>query len=281
MSQIVKNYYDDNADREWGRLDRPYSRIEWMSTLRLMDRYLPDSGHICDIGSGPGKYAIELLLQGYQVTLLDISANELAIAEKRVGEQGLAAEAYICEDARNLQVLESAAYDGALVLGPLYHVLEKQERLGIIRHVERSLKPGGTAIFSYINSWGVLKAGVTEFSESYRDPEGIYMYLQEQRLDGNQGFTECYFTIPSVALDEVKLGGFDIVTYAGAESFLAGMSAEMNRLFAEDRQVYDHLVQAASEMSEASQYRDATEHLIIVARKKSKDSEGTEDGTFE
>lgn len=281
MSQIVKNYYDSNAEQEWERLDRPYSTIERLSTLRLMDRYLPDSGRICDIGSGPGKYALELLLQGYQVTLLDISANELAIAEKRAGEQGLKAEAYICEDARNLQVLDSEAYDGALVLGPLYHVLEKQERLGIIRHAERILKPGGTAIFSYINSWGVLKAGVTEFSESYRDPEGIYMYLQEQKLEENQGFTQCYFTIPAIALEEVKLGGFDIVSYAGAESFLAGMSSEVERLFAEDRQVYDHLVQAASEMSEAPQYRDATEHLIIVARKKSKDSEGTNDGTWE
>lgn len=268
MSKVVKNYYDNSAQQEWERLDDPYSRVEWMSTLRLMDRYLPDSGHICDIGSGPGRYSIELLQQGYQVTLLDLSANELEIAANRIKELGLQAEAYICEDARNLQVLDKEAYDGVLMLGPLYHVLDEQERLGMIQQVFRILKPGGTAIFSYINSWGVLKAGVTEFSESYRDAEQIYQYLQEQQLGENQSFTECYFTIPSKALEEVKLGGFNIITCAGAESFLAGMRAEVTRLFHEDRQAYDNLVQAASETSEASQYREATEHFLIIAYKK-------------
>ncbi len=268
MSQIVRDYYNNHAEQEWDRLNDPYSIVEWLSTLRLMDRYLPDSGHICDIGSGPGRYAIELLQQGYQVTLLDLSANELALAEQRIGELGLEAEAYICEDARNLHVLDTESYDGVLALGPLYHVQDRQERIDLIRNVFRVLKPGGIAMFSYLNSWGALKAGVTEFSDSYRDPEYIYMYLQEQALDENQGFTESYFSIPARALEEIELGGFDILSYAGAESFLAGMRAEVTRHYSEDRQVYDHLVQAASETSEAPQYRDATEHLLIIAQKK-------------
>lgn len=268
MSQIVRDYYNSHAEQEWNRLDDPYSQVEWLSTLRLMDRYLPDSGHICDIGCGPGRYAIELLQQGYQVTLFDLSAKELALAEERIGELGLQAEAYISEDARNLQVLDAEIYDGVLLLGPLYHVQDRQERINIIRNAFRVLKPGGIAMFSYLNSWGVLKAGVTEFSDSYRDPEHIYMYLQEQALDENQGFTECYFSIPARALEEIELGGFDVVSYAGAESFLAGMRAEVTRHYKEDRQVYDHLVQAASETSEAPQYRDATEHLLIIAQKK-------------
>ncbi|MEF2965327.1 class I SAM-dependent methyltransferase [Paenibacillus sp. M1] len=269
MSQIVKNYYDDGAEQEWERLSDPYNQVEWMSTLRLMDRYLPDAGHICDIGSGPGRYAMELLQQGYRVTLFDLSANELNIARKNIEELGLQAEAYICEDARNLRVLGAEAYDGALVLGPLYHVLEEAERLEMVKQVHRILKPEGTAIFSYINSWGCLKAGVTEFSETFRDPERIYDYLQEQRFDELRGFTEAYFSVPHRALEEVKRGGFEVISCAGAESFLAGMRTEVTRLYREDRQVYENLVQAASEMSEAPQYREATEHFLIAARKSS------------
>ncbi|GIO83948.1 hypothetical protein J25TS5_08800 [Paenibacillus faecis] len=47
----------------------------------------------------------------------------------------------------------------------------------------------------------------------------------------------------------------------------------MTRLYREDRLVYDNLLQAASETSEAPQYREATEHLIIVARKKAAELE--------
>lgn len=267
MSQIVKAYYDSNASREWNRLENPYSKVEWMSTLRLMDRYLPDSGHICDIGCGPGRYSIELLQQGYQVTLSDLSANELALAEQRIGELGLHAEAYLCESATNLHGLNDKSYEGALVLGPLYHLLEEEDRLKVINHVYRILKPGGVALFAYINSWGVLRSGVAEFSESYRDPEGIYKYLQDQQLYENEGFTQAYFTIPGKALDEVKKGGFEITTYAGTESFLAGMITDVISLYKEEPLIYANVVQAASELSEAPQYRDATEHMVIVARK--------------
>lgn len=273
MSETVKRYYNDSAEREWSRLDHPYSKVEWLSTLRLMDRYLPETGHICDIGSGPGRYAAELLQQGYRVTLMDLSVKELALAEQEIRKLGLHAEAYLCEDARNLHLLEADQFEGALVLGPLYHILEGEQRLQVIRQTARILKEDGVALFSYINSWGVLKAGVTEFSESYRNPEHIYGYLQEQKLDENRGFTESYFTIPTKALDEVRAGGFDILSYAGAESFLAGMSAEVTRLYREDRLVYDNLLQAASETSEVPQYREATEHLIIVARKKAAELE--------
>lgn len=267
MSRIVQAYYDNHADREWGRLENPYSRVEWLSTLRLMDRYFPDTGHICDIGSGPGRYAIELLQQGYQVTLMDLSSNELALAQKRIEGLGLQAEAYLCDSAINMHVLHDQCCDGVLVLGPLYHLLKEEERSQVIRHAYRILKPGGVALLAYINSWGVLKAGVSEFSEAYRDPEEIYKYLQEQQLHENEGFTQCYFTIPAKAMEEIKAGGFEIITYAGAESFLAGMREEVSRLYIEDPGVYGNLLQAASETSEAPQYRDATEHMVIVVRR--------------
>ncbi|GGH18309.1 class I SAM-dependent methyltransferase [Paenibacillus segetis] len=268
MSEVVRNYYENNAEHEWERLNQPYSKIEFLSTLRLFEKYLSPAGHICDVGSGPGRYSIELLKQGYQVTLFEISQQELDIASERIQELGLQAEAYICDNATNMHVLDDEAYEAVLVMGPLYHIHDDEARSKIIRETSRILKKDGVAIFAYINSWGALKAGVSEFSEEFRDLNHLYNYLGELKLDENQGFTECYFTTPVKALDEVTLGGFEIVTYAGTESFLAGMRPEVTRLYNEDRIVYDHLLQVASESCELPQYRDATEHLHIVARKR-------------
>lgn len=267
MSQVVKKYYENNAEKEWQRLNKPYNRIEFASTMQLIEKYFPKEGHICDVGSGPGRYAIELLQRGYRVTLFELSAKELELASTQISELGLQAEDYICENALNLHVMPSEAYDAALVMGPLYHILDAADREEVIRQTARILKPGGVAILAYINSWGTLKAGVTEFSDSFRDTEHLYAYLGEQKLGENTGFTECYFTTPPRALEEVEQGEFEVITYAGAEGFLSGMSNEVLRLYQEDRPVYDNLLRAVSETCEYPQYRDATEHLHIVVRK--------------
>ncbi|MGF7045571.1 SAM-dependent methyltransferase [Paenibacillus sp. DS2015] len=268
MSQIVRDYYDNHAEGEWERLNDPYSMIEYMSTLHLFHKYLPSTGHICDIGSGPGKYSIELLKRGYQVSLFEISQQELDLASNKINELGLKAEAYICEDAIHLDVLNAATYDAALVMGPLYHLHDEQDRANVIRNTASIVKKQGIAIFTFINTWGALKAGVTEFSDTYKDIRNVYEYLETQKLDENRGFTECYFSTPISALEEIKNNGFDIISYAGVEGFLAGMRREVCRLYRDDRRVYDNLVKVASETCELPQYRDATEHLLIVARKK-------------
>jgi SAM-dependent methyltransferase len=72
MSQSVQAFYNGNVDREWQRLDTPLYRVEFVSTLRLITKYFPPSGRVCDIGSGPGRYALELARRGYQVTLFDL-----------------------------------------------------------------------------------------------------------------------------------------------------------------------------------------------------------------
>lgn len=61
MSQFVKDFYNARADLEWKRLDLPLCRIEFASTLRLIEKYFPKQGRVCDVGSGPGRYAIELI----------------------------------------------------------------------------------------------------------------------------------------------------------------------------------------------------------------------------
>ena len=77
MSKFVRTHYDSAPVSEWKRLEVGLSRIEFASTLRLIEKYFPATGAICDIGSGPGRYAIELSKRGYQVTLFDLSEKLL------------------------------------------------------------------------------------------------------------------------------------------------------------------------------------------------------------
>jgi S-adenosylmethionine-dependent methyltransferase len=58
MSQFVTDCYNANAASEQARLDMPLCRIEFTSTLRLIDKYFPKQGHVCDIGGATGRYTV-------------------------------------------------------------------------------------------------------------------------------------------------------------------------------------------------------------------------------
>jgi hypothetical protein len=52
---LVPEFYKD-AQKEWDRLDIPLCRIEFASTLALIDEYMAGAGKIvADIGGGPGR----------------------------------------------------------------------------------------------------------------------------------------------------------------------------------------------------------------------------------
>lgn len=267
MSNIIKEYYNQNCEREWKRLEDPYARVEFFSTLYMIKKYFPENGRILDIGSGPGRYSIELLKRGYGVSLLDISNKSLDLAEKKIRELGLNAEEYICMDIKDLSNNICEVYDAILLMGPMYHVHNKEDRQKILMACKKLLKKDGIILISYINSFGVLKAGVSEFPDIFNSLDEADKYLGEVKISSQEGFTKSYFTKPSIALNEVESAGFKIESYAGAESFLSGLGNVLTKHYIENRNIYLNALKLAVERCEEVQFRDATEHLIIVARK--------------
>lgn len=270
MDQFVKDFYDSNAAAEQKRLDLPLCRIEFVSTLHLIDKYFPDHARVCDIGGGPGRYAIELIRRGYSATLIDLSNEAIRLAQTRLDELSLSAEQLFVGDARDLSSLASGSFDAALLLGPMYHLIKPTDRASALRELARILKPDGRAIIAYLNSWGLIKTGIADFPSQYRDISVLRSMLGERRFAGQSlsKFTESYWSTPEAAFGEVKEAGLEIISYAGAESFANGMGSLLERLSTEDRVAYANIVQVAAETCELPQFRDSTDHLNIVVSKR-------------
>jgi len=269
MSQFVRDFYNSNAAHEWERLDKPLCKIEFVSTLRLIDKYFPKQGRVCDIGGGPGRYSIELIQRGYTVTLFDLSDSEIQLARMQLDRLGLSAEQLIVGDARDLSALTSESFDAVLLMGPMYHIIEPEERAGVLRELTRILKPHGTAIVAYLNSWGIMRTGIVDFADWYRDISTLRSMLNEHTFTGQRlsNFTESYWATPEAALAEVKKADLEIISYAGVESFAGGMGPLLERLAADNPEAYTNVVQVAAETCELRQFRDSTDHLHIVVRK--------------
>jgi ubiquinone/menaquinone biosynthesis C-methylase UbiE len=258
----VRDFYESDVLREWQRLDTPVSKLEFYSTLHLIDKYFPKSGHIGDIGGGPGRYTVELLKKGYEVTLFDLSEEFLKFAKTQIESLGLQAKQIIQGDARDLSGLESEAFDAVLLMGPMYHIAAKQERQHILSELKRVLKSEGVALVAYLNAWGVARTGITDFPERYQDMGFLRSML------GERDFGIWHFMTPEAVLAEVETAGFEVMTYAGAEGFAGGMKALLEKLAQEQPEAYDNVVRFAVETCELKQYRDSTDHLHIVCRKK-------------
>lgn len=269
MIEDVKKYYDDSAEIEWNRLNNPYSKIEFKTTIHLFQKYFPSRGHILDIGCGPGRYSIELLKRGYKVSLLDISVNELNIAREKIKEANLKAEEYYCKSAMELGHFHDDTFEGILLMGPLYHLHNKEDRMLVLKETHRILKKNGIALISYINTWGALKAGVSEFPESFRDIQHFQRYIDGNlKFSPEESFTCTFFTTPPLALKEIRQSGFEIISYAGAESFLSGLNTQVMDLHKNLPEVYKNYLDIAPKYCELPQYRDATEHLHIIVKKR-------------
>lgn len=269
MSKHVKDYYDAAPEREWERLETGLSRIEFASTLRLIEKYFPSSGAICDIGSGPGRYAIELARRGYRVTLFDLSGKLLERAKQAFTSKKTGAERFVQGDARDLSCFDDESFDAVLLLGPLYHLIERDDRLRALSETIRILKPGGRAIVAFLNSWGLLRCGITGFPKRFNDPDFLRSMLGERTFEDRErpNFTECHWSNPEIAGTELQDAGLRIVSYAGAEGFPNGMAPLLETLGKSEPEAYENVLEFAAETSELPQFRDTANHVLFVVEK--------------
>ncbi|MER2079082.1 class I SAM-dependent methyltransferase [Psychrobacillus psychrotolerans] len=129
MKNIIMEYY--NRFDEWGRLDR--EPIEFQVNWHYLKKYLPLNGEILDNGAGPGKYSMRLANEGYRVTLTDLTPQLVEMAKDKANELKLEQNfnGFHVADATDLTILKDNQFDASLMLGPLYHLQEEAERVGV------------------------------------------------------------------------------------------------------------------------------------------------------
>lgn len=101
-----------------------------------------DTGHMLEVGPGPGYLGLEWLKATPETKLtgIEISPNMIRIAEKNAAEYGLAGRvAYVEGDAMHMP-FSDGAFDGVFTNGSL-HEWEHPER--VFSEIYRVLKPGG------------------------------------------------------------------------------------------------------------------------------------------
>ncbi len=127
-------------------------RLEFDRTQEIVLRHLPPPpATIADVGGGPGRYAIWLAGLGYRVVHRDIVPMHVDQARAAAAAAGVAVEAAV-GDARSLD-LDDQTVDAVLLLGPLYHLPLRADRVRALREARRILRPGGPVFGAVISRW--------------------------------------------------------------------------------------------------------------------------------
>jgi len=159
----VVRYYERGG--EAGRLSESATgRLEYLRTQEIIQRYLKaPPATIIDVGGGPGTYALWLAELGYKVHLIDPLDYHVKQAMRRSFAQPEhpLANAFV-SDARNLKEVPDQLADVVLLMGPLYHITEYDEREFAWHEAYRVLKPGGYVFATSISRFASTLDGIRQ-----------------------------------------------------------------------------------------------------------------------
>jgi S-adenosylmethionine-dependent methyltransferase len=265
MMSAVESYYDQNAQDEWGRLER--HRIEFLMTLRAINEFLPAApARLIDIGSGPGRYAIALAQRGYHVTLADLSTVSLELAKQKAGEAGVELDGFVHANALDLTAFPEGSFDAALLLGPLYHLLKLEERQAALRQAQSLLKPGGLIFATVITRFASFRdAALHGYSYVLDDPAYSERLLATGINDNGKGFTDAYFAHPDEVIPLGESAGFSTLRLMGCEGILAEQEQYVISLTGKSQEIWlDFNYRFAQEPC----LLGASDHLLYIGRKE-------------
>jgi SAM-dependent methyltransferase len=200
--QVLALAYDAGVEEEYNRLDSSSEfRAEYQLMISMIARYIRPGSVVYDIGSGPGRYSEYLLERDCKVGAVDLSAGTLSALQKRIGlskQTNLLFVRQACATA--YMDLRPSSADAILLMGPLYHLTEREERELAVRQACELLKPGGVIFCVFMNT--------CQKDIGFQEPENSVVDEQITTVRFSGYDVEQYRCCPAIAEELMIQSGF-------------------------------------------------------------------------
>ncbi|WP_342541593.1 class I SAM-dependent methyltransferase [Paenisporosarcina sp. FSL H8-0542] len=270
MSKIIEYY---SKFDEWGRLDR--EPLEFQINWHFIQKYMPATGSVLDNGAGPGKYAMRLAHQGYEVTLTDLVPRLVEVAQDKAIEMDLDAhfKGFHVADARDLSVLADEKFDAALALGPMYHLQKEDDRQKAIQELYRVTKQEGIVFVAFMpRSKHVLTSLMNPWNWSPNDKmDAIVEFMKTGEFNhSDEGrFTGAYYFNVEDIKPFMESQGFETLDLIGSTNIGTLLTSEQwdywrNR----GDEEYTQLLELLKETASNPHMLGVSSHLLYIGKKK-------------
>lgn len=287
----VRAFYDAGVDYERNRSARHRTEfaVTWRAITDALAAYRPAGGpaagggataattpaggpaaplRIIDIGAGPGYYSLALHKAGHVVTMLDLSPANVEYARKATSG---ALAGYHCGSATDLGAFPDGSFDAALLMGPLYHLLDEADRRRAVAEARRVLTRDGLLFAAFITAYAPLRDMAKFYPEEiagyFSTPAAVIEWVKDGRWPSRPGggFTDAYFAHPAVVRPFMEEAGFETLSLLACEGVVSMIEDKVNELAGP---LWDYWVEVNYRLASDPSILGGCEHLLYIGKKK-------------
>ena len=253
---LIIYYNKFNEDK---RLTHRHGIVEYTTTMKYIKEYLKKMNNpkIIDVGAGTGKYSVALANEGYDITAVELVKHNLMTLKAK----NSLVKAYL-GNATNLTMFKDNSFDMVLLFGPLYHLIDKEDKLKALKEAKRLVKDDGVILVSYyMNEYAIITHG-------FKD-NNILSAIKNKELDENYHVTpkktDLYSMVRLEDIDELnKLSGLKrikILAQDGPSDYIRPIINKM------DDQTFNEYIKYHLSICERYELLGASSHVLDILKK--------------
>ncbi|MBR5310302.1 MAG: methyltransferase domain-containing protein [Oscillospiraceae bacterium] len=249
--QINRTYDIFNEDT---RLHSKATRVEFLTTVKYIEKYLRPGMKILDIGAGAGEYSLYFAEKGYEVSALELADNNIAAFRRKIKPEHKIE--LIQGNAVDLSHYPDKRFDIVLMFGPLYHLHSEEDRQKAIAEAKRVAKSSAVLFFAFIGNDMIF---VTELNY---DANYIKTGDYNKETFKMDDFPFVFHTVDGCR-KILENGGINIIHEVASDGVSELMAKRINEMDEEDYEVYLRYHYYCCEKPEML---GRSNHLLFVGR---------------
>ncbi|ELQ0171764.1 class I SAM-dependent methyltransferase [Clostridium perfringens] len=270
IEEVLK-FYNDGAEK--GRLERGLGKVELYRTKEIIKRYInKENNVIYDVGGGIGIYSSWLANMNNEVHLLELAPWAVEYAKRNQNENN----EFVSEvcDARNINREDESA-DAILLMGPLYHLQNKSERLRVLNEAKRVLKKGGILFSVGISKFSSTTWALSTYGRdnNFLDDDIYINMIEKELLSGIHNrpkeypyfISQSYFHTPLELRQEIESVGLTTIQKYAIEGSI-WITPDLNEKW-EDKKSRERLLNILMLTENEESIMGISPHFMIVSKK--------------
>lgn len=250
--QRIYEYFNEDT-----RLNRSKAaRVEFLTTVKYIERYIKPGDKLLDIGAGAGEYSLYFSRRGYSVSAVELADRNIEAFRRKIQSDDNIE--LVKGNALDLSRYDDESFDAVFLFGPLYHLHSESDRQTCIAEAKRVCKKDGTLFFAFISNDMVI---LTEFAyDSNYFLNGDY----DKETFRLHDFPFVFATVER-AREMLKNGGINIIHEIAADGVSELMAEKINAL---DDESFSQYLRYHFYICEKPELLGMTNHLLFVGKKE-------------